>query len=75
MPKTYRALVDFTCPADPESFKKNQEALKTEDADKHAALRASVKWMAVKKGSKLQPYNDALAKSWLENEVVEEVSG
>lgn len=73
MAKQYRALVDFTCPADPDSLKKNKEALKLEDGPQKAALKDEVKWMRVKKGEKLTPYNDDILKSWLLNEVAEEV--
>lgn len=73
MAKTYRALVGFTCPADPESLKKTQAALKLGAGEKHDALAAEVKWMHVKKGDKVVPFSDAILDSWLANEVVEEV--
>jgi hypothetical protein len=62
MPKTYRALVGFSCPADPESLKKWKAGKKDE-----------AKIMAVKKGDKVVPFSDDILKSWLANECVEEV--
>ena len=75
MAKTYRALMEFTCPADPESWKVNEQAHKTSDPEKHIELKSQVKWMTVKAGSKVTPYSQAAAQSWLDNEVVEEVNG
>lgn len=74
MAKTYRALMDFTCPADPESWKVNEQAHKTSDLEKHVELKSQVKWMTVKAGSKITPYSAAHEKSLLDNEVVEEVN-
>lgn len=73
MAKTYRALVGFTCPADPESLKKRQQALKFGPGEKADALNAEVKWMDAKKGDKLVPFNEAILASWLLGEFVEEV--
>jgi hypothetical protein len=73
MPKTYRAKVGFRCPADPESLKKLQQALKLGPGEKADALNAEVEWMDAKKGDKAVPYNEAILASWLANEVVEEV--
>lgn len=61
MPKTYRAMVGFACPADAESLKKWQAGKKDE-----------ARIMTVKKGDKVVPYNEAILKSWLANECVEE---
>jgi SH3-like domain-containing protein len=73
MAKTYRALVGFTCPADPESLKKRQQALKAGPGEKADALNAEVEWMYVKKGEKVVPFSEAILDSWLANEIVEEV--
>ena len=75
MAKTYRAMVGFSCPADPESLKKNLAYMKMEPGEKKDALKAEIKWMNVKKGDKVVPYNEAILKSWLENEVVSEEVG
>jgi len=73
MAKLYRAAEGFSSPADPESLKKNKAARKLEEGEKKAALLAEVKWMNVKKGDKVIPYNDEILKSWLENDLLEEV--
>lgn len=72
MPNQYRALVGFSCPADPESLK-NAEGAKKVAGEKRDLLVAQVKWMHVKKGDKVVPYNDTILKSWLLGEWVEEV--
>jgi hypothetical protein len=73
MPKTYRAKVDFRCPADPESLKKRQQALKLGPGEKADALNAEVGWMDVKEREKVVPYNEAILASWLLSDCVEEV--
>ena len=73
MAKTYRALVGFSCPADPESLKKAKAAIDMEHGEKRDELLDDVKWMEVKKGDKVVPYNDIILKSWLANDAVEEV--
>jgi len=73
MAKLYRALTGFRFPADPESWKKRKSALKLGPGEKKDALMAQVTWMTVKKGDKLTPYDEDALKSWLDNEVVEEV--
>jgi len=62
MPKSYRALVGFSCPADPESLKKWK-----------AGKKDQAKLMVVKKGDKVEPFNEDILKSWLANDAVEEV--
>jgi len=73
MPKTYRATVGFACPADAESLKKARAARDMEHGEKRDELLDDVKWMVVKKGDKVVPYNDIILKSWLANDAVEEV--
>jgi len=73
MAKTYRATKGFSCPADPESMKRLQSARKLEAGEKREALLAQVAWMDVEKGAKVEPYNDFILRSLLENECVEEV--
>lgn len=75
MAKLYRASVGFQCPADPESLKKRRAALKAEPGEKKDGLLAEVAWMTVKKGDKVTPYNEDILRSWLDNELVEEVGG
>jgi hypothetical protein len=72
MPNQYRALVGFSCPADPESLK-NVEAAKKVTGEKREQLLSKVKWMDVKEGDKVVPYNEAILKSWLLGAWVEEV--
>jgi len=74
MAKTYRALVGFHCPADPESLKKVKAALKMEHGPARDELMDKVRWMSAKEGDKVVPYNEAILKSWLDNEAVEEVT-
>ena len=68
MAKLYRALTDIHCPADPESWK-NRVAFLKGDSSKGE----KVKWTNIKAGDKVEAPSAEIAKSWLENAVVEEV--
>lgn len=67
MPKSYRAKVGFSCPADPVSLSNRMAMLEGRGG-------GDIDWMDVKKGDLVEPFDKSMLKDWLERGLVKEVN-